>query len=310
MFAETLIALLGILSLQAISAPVEPSAQLRSLPIVKYVAPIYAAPVKKNHDSFGVDVTASAAVVMDVKSGHILFEKNSDEALPIASLTKLITAMTLLDSKPDLDEVIQMKPEDKGEIGTTYVELDDRFTTRELLRLMLVGSSNEAAHALARSHGGDAFIQAMNEKARAIGLKSVELYESSGLNPHNRASAKDIALAMRAVLRYPIIQEITELPKVSVVGRKSGRTYTLHSTNLLLGSQLNKEPYTIVAGKTGSLPEAGFCFAQTTKNKDGDEIIAVVLHAETHFARFQDVKALTYWTFDNFLWPVSSPAPR
>ncbi len=304
MFAETLIALFSILSLQAISAPVEPSTQLRSLPVAKYVAPVYAAPVKKNHTSFGVDVTADSAVVMDVKSGHILFEKNPDEARPVASLTKLVTAMTLLDLSPDLDAFLDMSPVDKGRIGTTYVELDDRFTTRELIELMLVGSSNEAAHALARTHGGDEFIEKMNQKAKSIGLKTAEFHDASGLNPHNKASAKDIALAMRAVLRYPVIQEITKFSRIEVVGKRSGRSYSLNSTNLLLRSQLNQEPYTIIAGKTGSLPEAGFCFAQTTADKDGHEVIAVVLNSDTHFARFQDVKALTYWSFENFLWPV------
>lgn len=304
MFAETIIALFSILSLQAISAPVEPSTQLRSLPVAKYVAPVYAAPVKKNQSSFGVDVTASSAVVMDVRSGHVLFEKNPDQAMPVASLTKLVTAMTLLDMEPELDAFIDMSPVDKGRIGTTYVELDDRFTTRELIELMLIGSSNEAAHALARAYGGEEFITAMNKKAVDIGMKTARFYDSSGLNPNNKASAKDIALAMRAVLQYQVIQDITKQSKADVVGRRSGRAYSLDTTNLLLSSQLNQAPYEIVAAKTGSLPEAGFCFAQTTRNDSGDEIIAVVLHSDTHFARFQDVKALTYWTFENFLWPV------
>lgn len=304
MFAETLIALFSILSLQALTPPVEPATQLRSLPVAKYVAPVYAAPVKKNQSSFGVDVTARSAVVIDVKSGHVLFEKNPDLTLPIASLTKLVTAMTVLDSNPDLGGFIDMSPADRGRIGTTYVELDDRFTTEELLSLMLVGSSNEAAHALARAHGGDTFIEAMNKKARDIGMKTALFEDSSGLDPDNHASAKDVALAMRAVLQYPVIQEITKRNRVEVLGRRSGRSYVLNSTNLLLTSALNQEPYEIVAGKTGSLPEAGFCFAQTTKNAAGDEVIAVVLASDSHFSRFQDVKALTYWTFENFLWPV------
>jgi D-alanyl-D-alanine endopeptidase (penicillin-binding protein 7) len=304
MFAETLVALISILSLQAISTPAPTSAQLRSLPVARYVAPVYAAPVKKNHTSFGVDVSAKAAVVMDVASGHILFEKNPDEALPIASLTKLVTAITLLDMEPDFDAFVDMSYSDKGRIGRTFVELDDRFTTRELIELMLIGSSNEAAHALARHHGGDAFLAAMNQKARDIGMKSAVFYDSSGLNANNKASAKDVAIVMRAVLKYPVIQAITKQSVVNVTGRRSGREYSLDSTNLLLGSRLNVEPYNVVAGKTGSLPEAGFCFAQTTRNEKGDEIIAVVLGSETHYARFQDVKALTYWTFENFLWPV------
>jgi len=169
---------------------------------------------------------------------------------------------------------------------------------------MLVGSSNEAAHALARTHGGDAFLEEMNQKAKSIGLKTAEFYDSSGLNPNNRASAKDIALALRAVLRYPEIKEITKRSRVEVIGRRSGRSYKLNSTNLLLNSQLNNEPFQIIAGKTGSLPEAGFCFAQATMNGDGNQVIAVVLGSDTHYSRFQDVKALTYWAFDNFLWPV------
>lgn len=304
MFAQTIIALIGIFSLQTLSVPQQTERQvLNDLPVAKYVGPARYAPKKKNTETFGVEISAKAAVVMDVRSGQVLFEKNADEGMPIASLSKLITAMTLLDMHPDMNAEVQYSPIDRGRIGRTYVDLNDRFTTKEALELMLVGSSNESAHALARTFGGDDFIHSMNAKAKTLGMTSAVFYDSSGLNPNNVASARDVAIAMRAALSYPEIRKVTEMSVAEATGKVTGRTYRLNSTNLLLASALNKEPYHVIAGKTGSLDEAGFCFAQGTKNQDGNEVIAVVLNSNNHFARFQDVKALTYWAFSNFEWP-------
>jgi len=307
MFAQTLIALISIFGLQALSVAQQPEQPVlrNHLPVAKYVGPARYAPKKNNAETFGVEVSAKAAVVMDVQSGQVLFEKNADQAMPIASLTKLITAMTLLDMHPDLQSDVQYSPADRGRVGRVYVDLNDRFTTQKALELMLVGSSNESAHALARTYGGDDFIAAMNAKAKTLGMTHAVFYDPSGLNPNNEASAKDVAIALRAALSYPEIRKITEMSRVEATGEATGRSYLLHSTNLLLASSLNKEPYHVIAGKTGSLDEAGFCFAQGTINQDGNEVIAVVLNSNNHFARFQDVKALTYWAFSNFEWPKS-----
>lgn len=310
MFAESLIALVGILSVQAAKASPAPMV-LNELPTARYVAVAPGGgPMRKNPDSLGAEITAKAGAVLDVTSGRFLYEKDANAAYPIASLTKLMTVMTFLDSRPDLNEEVTMiSGDDTGEGASVFLP-DERLSKRELVRCALVGSVNASAAALARSTGDrDAFVRAMNAKARALGMTHATFIEPTGLDPRNQASAKDVALALRAALSYPDIRDYTEQDKFDLKGRATGHVYHITTTNLLLNSFLNKSPYRIVAGKTGSLPEAGYCLAQATRNDAGKEIIAVVLGSENHFSRFQDAKSLTWWTFQNYEWPKVALAP-
>ncbi|HEU0051255.1 MAG TPA: serine hydrolase [Patescibacteria group bacterium] len=304
MFAESLIALVGVLSVQAAKEPPATVLALNSLPVAKYTSSSGAEPPeKKNADSFGVDITARAGAVLDVATGNFLFEKNANTAYPIASLTKLITIMTFLDQNPNLDDEVTIASQDNDPYEKAVFPAGERFTKRELLHAVLIGSVNAAAAALARSTGDhDAFLRAMNEKARSLNMSHAQFFDPTGLDPRNKASAKDVALALRASLSYHEIRDATEQDEFDVTGRASGKPYHIKTTNLLLNSFLNKNPFRIVAGKTGSLPEAGFCLAQATRNDQGNQIIAVVLGSENHFARFQDVKSLTWWAFKNYSW--------
>lgn len=296
-----MIALIGSLALQ--SARHTPSTGLNGLPVAKYVAVTNEAPLKKNQATLGIDVDARAAVVMDAASGQMLYEKDSHVAYPIASLSKLITAMVFLDGKPDFETKITFTPADDASEGKTVIPTGEVMTKREVLQALLIGSVNEAANALARTSGGrETFVAAMNRKARSIGMEHAIFFDPSGLDARNKASARDIALALRAALSYPELRETTETSSVTIASRTSNRKYKIQTTNLLLASDLNRAPYHIVAAKTGTLPEAGFCMAQATKDQNGHEVIAVILGGSSHFSRFQDVKALTYWTFQNFEW--------
>lgn len=311
MFAESFVALASLLTFREARMPVAQPMVTQSLPVARYI-PGPQPPVKKDLTSFGVETTARAAVVMDVTSGEILYEKNAEAIYPIASLTKLITAMTLLDQKPDMSEVITILREDDPREGKPVFPAGEQFTREELLKSLLIGSVNIAGNSLARASGGmEAFVLAMNVKAQRLGMRHTRLFEPTGLNSNNQASAHDVAIALRAALQYPEIRNITKVSKIELLGGATGKPYLIDSTNLLLGSFLNKNPYKIVAAKTGSLPEAGYCLAQATQDKQGHEVIVVVLGSDNHFSRFQDVKALTYWTFEQFRWPqVGSAQPR
>jgi len=301
MNAEAMIMLVGSLAMQA--SRQMPTGNLNSFPVAKYVAVTSEAPTKKNQATLGIDVDARAAIVMDVASGQTLFEKDSHIAYPIASLSKLVTAMVFLDEKPNLEDQIIFTAEDDAIAGKTVIPMGERLTKREVLQALLIGSVNEAANVLARTNGGkEAFVEKMNRKARAIGMEHAVFYDPSGLDARNKASARDVALALRAALSYPDLRKTTERSNVSLVGRATNRKYQIKTTNILLSSDLNRGAYHIVAAKTGTLAEAGFCMAQATRDADGHEVIAVVLGGGTHFTRFQDVKALTYWSFQNFLW--------
>jgi len=293
--------LIGSLALRI--AKTAPVTSLNSLPVAKYVSVTSEAPKKKNLSTLGIEVDAKATIVMDVESGQVLYERNSHAAYPVASLTKLISMMVFLDSKPNMDELVTIMPEDDGFDGKTVFPTGEQLTKRELFQSVLVGSVNEAANALARTTGGkDAFVVAMNKKARAIGMEQAFFMDPSGLNATNKASARDIALALREALHYPEMRETTGKAAVTMAGKSLNKKYSIRTTNLLLSSDLNKKPFQVVVAKTGTLPEAGYCMAQATQNVQGQEVIAVVLGGASHFSRFQDVKALTYWSFENFEW--------
>lgn len=302
MTAETLLFLVGSLAFTTVQTQAPETVTAR-LPVAKYVSVTTNAPIKRRVESIGVDVTAKSAVVIDVASGEVLFSKDSDVAYPVASLTKIVTVITALDEKLSLDEKITMKREDAGGYKPIFVE-GEVFTRRELIKAMLVGSSNEAANAIARTspEGYDGFIANMRKKAREIGMRRAEFYDAAGLNPRNKASAQDIAFALKMAMNYSEIRDVVGMQSVDMKNTVGAKPYRLIATNLLLTSELNKGEHKIIAAKTGTLPEAGFCFAQATK--EGDKtVISVVLGSETYFSRFQDVKAMTYWAFGAYEWP-------
>lgn len=307
MFAESLVALVSLLSLQAARTSDMPAVLAGSLPVARYAQPPIVTPIKKKSESLGMVVRARAAVVLDESSGNILFDKDAHTPYPIASLTKIVAAMAFLDSHPSMDEEIVLTRADEAGEGREVFFTGERLTKREALQALLVGSVNEAGSVLARTSSGgtEGFVEEMNKKAEAIGLEQAHFYDSTGLDRRNRATAHDVALALRAALAYPEIQAMTEIDRIEIKSRIGQKPYVIKSTNLLLGSFLNRDPYRVIAAKTGSLPEAGYCLAQVTEH-GSHRIIVVVLGSPNHFDRFQDAKALTYWAFDTFEWPKLS----
>jgi D-alanyl-D-alanine endopeptidase (penicillin-binding protein 7) len=304
MLAESFVVLSALLSINGMDFrdPVSAQVAIHSLPVAAYVSVL--PPIKLRVESEGVDVTAKAAITMDVDSGKILFEKDADEVYAIASLTKLVTAMTFLDGHPNLKEEVTIVVGDDAHDGKDILQNGERLSQEEVLRALLVGSVNAAGNVIARISGGQkTFVVRMNQKAQKLGLHQAMFVDPTGLDPNNQATARDVAMMLRAALSYPEIRVATEQPSCVITGRATGKPYEIKSTNLLLDSFLNKAPYQIVAAKTGSLPEAGYCFAQVTKRQAGGEVISVVLGSENHFSRFQDVKALTYWAFQTYQWP-------
>ncbi len=303
MFADSFLALAAFLSLQTFVPATTVGLPLQELPIARYAPPSEPVPVSRNPNNIGVEVTARAAVVLDVLSGQLLFGKDVETRYPIASMTKLMTAMVFLDTHPTLSDEVMLVEEDGSADGKQVFLSSERLSKRELLQALLIGSVNEAGNTLARvSLGREAFLKRMNAKARELGLRAT-FADPTGLSSLNQASSHDVALMLKAALRYEEIRTITSRPSVTVVGRVSKKPYLIKSTNQLLGTFLNKAPYHILGGKTGSLPEAGYCLVQDTRREQGGEIITVVMGSENHFARFDDAKILTAWAFEHFIWP-------
>ncbi len=309
MTLDSLVAILTALSLQANPSVHAIPTTVNTLPMAADVV-MPQSPIKRRPESLGVATTAKSAIVVDVGSGAVLYAKDAKVERPIASLTKLMTAMVVLDQGLRPDELITIQGEDFEAARPDFMA-GDTLTRRDALRAMLTVSANEIANAFARTSspsaelgtgsGRAAFIDAMNEKAATLGLDHTLFEEPTGINPRNRATAVDVARLLRSALAYPEIREMTTQGRYDAV-TQAGRVVRMDPTNLLLPSYLNQSPYRIVAGKTGSLPEAGYCLAQTTQNGDGKQIITVVLGSTDHFVRFQDVKALTSWAFDTYEW--------
>lgn len=264
----------------------------------------YAWPALRDPESLGVAVTAASAIVVDRDNGKVLFEKNADEARPIASITKLMTALVFLDTDPDFAAVIEIESSDHEPADSTFFEIGERLTVRDAWHAALIGSANDAARALVRASGlaHDEFVRRMNARARALGMTSTRFVEPTGIDVANVSTARELTHLIRAAREAQLIREATERSTYEVrVGRGTRR---VRSTNLLLTSFLAAPPYDFVVGKTGSLDEAGFCLAISV-DQGTHGVIVVGLGSIDHFSRFADVKALAYWAFTKWEWPDS-----
>lgn len=253
--------------------------------------------------SLGVLVTAGSAIVIDRTNGKVLFEKDADRVRPIASITKLMAALVFLEGAPDLSSFVTITEQDIGDGVSTVFALGDTVTLRDLFSAALIGSANDAARALVRSTDLDepTFARLMNAKARALGMTNTRFMESTGLSPENVSTARELTVLVRAASEVPLISE-TVRESVYRANGSAKKSQFVKNTNLLLDGFLNKPPYKIALGKTGSLNEAGYCFVASV-DEDNHGVIAVALGSETHFSRFEDMKALVYWALSKWQWP-------
>lgn len=260
-------------------------------------------PIKKDLDSYGVVTSADSTIVIDVASGATLYAEAPDDVRPMGSITKLMSAMVFFDTKPNLDSTVTLIKDDYVGGGRVYLKFDDAVLLRSVLGASLVGSDNTATHALARLSGlGDAaFIQAMNDKAAVLGMQNSHFVDTSGLSSDNASTARDLSILLRAAKKYSTIAAYMTKNSYDVT-QHDGFTVHIPSTDLLLSSPLNTGDYIVTAGKTGYIPEAGYCLA-TAVEHDGHEIIIVVLGAEAKDDRFNDAAALATWSFNTFVWP-------
>lgn len=297
--------LLGLLASASLLAPARAEALPGRLPTAVAVVDGRAKLVGPTRERVepAVRTNAPSAFVADVATGRVLFSRDPHRVLPIASLTKLATAMVFLDLKTDMDAEVTMQAGDFDNESKPVFKIGDRFTRAELFDAMMVGSVNAAANALARSTlGTEAFVAAMNRKMRELNLMSPAFVEPSGIDPRNRANAADVAAMVTTAAGYPEVRISTAKRSVDMRSKSTNELYRIQTTNLNLGTEWVK-PYQIVAAKTGSLPEAGYCMAQVTRSDaEGGTVVAVELAADDHFARYGDIRALTSWAFDAFRW--------
>ena len=225
------------------------------------------------------------ALVLDEDSGEILFAKNADTAVPIASLTKLMTAMVVLDSKPDMEEAISIEQADVDVIkhSSSRVPVGAVLPRRVVLQLALMSSDNRAAAALARNYPGGtaAFVEAVHAKQVALGMSHTSIDEPTGLSSTNTSTAADLAKMAAAASKYPDIARITTDSRDTI--NVNGRPVEYHNTNRLVG----QKGWSILLSKTGFTSEAGRCLIMRLQSA-GRNVTMVLLNAKGTVARTID----------------------
>lgn len=237
-----------------------------------------------------LNLKSSVAMIVDQRSGDVLFEKNPDTVLPIASITKLMTAMVVLDAKQSLDEMLYINDEDVRIYKPSRLSLGTEISRREALLLALMSSENRAAYTLGRNFPGgvSAFIQAMNRKAKEIGMMRSRFADPTGLTNLNAASAEDLSRLVNAAYQYPLIREYsTHMSHSKVI---QGRTQEFISSNRLVRSG----DMEIGLQKTGYIADAGRCLVMQATVK-GKPVIMVFLDSVGKQSRFADAVRVKEW---------------
>lgn len=238
------------------------------------------------------DVRSSAALVLD-RSGHsVLFARRADTAVPIASITKLMTALVVLDGKQPLDEIIEISPSDRalGKGAFSRLAVGTKLSRGDLLCLALMSSENRAAHALGRSYPGgeEAFVRTMNLKARTLGMTRTAFVDPSGLSSRNVASATDLSRLVIAAAKSATIREYSTCKAHAVrVGRQM---LEFRNTNSLVS---NPE-WGITVQKTGYIAEAGQCLVMQA-TIESRPVVFVLLDSFGKYTRVADAKRIRQW---------------
>ena len=243
-----------------------------------------------------LDLKSSVALVLDQDTNEVLFSKNSLAVLPIASITKLMTGLVVVEANQSMDEKLTISEEDKdNEKGTgSRLAFGTTLSRGELLHLALMSSENRAAHALGRNYPGgvEAFVMAMNAKAQSLGMTDTHYVEPTGLSSRNQSSAKDLAALVKVAHEVPVLREFSTSKEYSVmVGR---RQMAFHSTNGLV----RNSTWDIGLQKTGFINEAGRCLVMQAKMA-GRKLIMVFLDSTGKYSRIGDAERVRAWINSN-----------
>ncbi|SEQ16865.1 D-alanyl-D-alanine endopeptidase [Nitrosomonas ureae] len=245
-----------------------------------------------------LDVKSHAALVFNAQNEQVIYDKNADKVMPIASITKLMTAIVTLDARLAPNEIITIESADvdKLKYTTSRLPVGSKLSRHELLKLSLMSSENRAAAALGRTYPGgtQAFVNAMNIKAKQMGMLNSRFVEPTGLSSKNVASAHDLAKLVAASNRYTVIREFSTASQHSVSpGNKRGQLQYVNSNSLV-----RSQNWTIDVSKTGYLNEAGRCLVMHAKIS-GQPVVIVLLNSWGKNTRIGDANRVRKWIESN-----------
>lgn len=274
-----------------------PAVLAQTPPKVKAAAAATAQRLASNH-----------ALVVDLKTNQVLFSQNPDQVAPIASVTKLMTALVVLDAKLPLEQTIDIDISENPAMRGIFsrVRLGSQLTRRDMLQLALMSSENRAATSLAHHYPGGqrAFVAAMNAKARALGMKNTRYAEPTGLSPLNVSTARDLVTLLKATERYPLLGQLSTTPE---------KTQAFHNPNYVLGFRntnhlVYNADWSVQLTKTGYTDKAGHCLVMRTVMA-GRPVAFVVMDAFGKFTHMADATRVRRWLETGALSPLPG-APK
>lgn len=233
-------------------------------------------------------------LVFDERDSQVIFSRHADDVVPIASLTKLITAMVILDADLNMNEAITISKEDRDRIRYSHSRLKRGmiFTREDLLNIALTASANRAAAALARTYpgGSSEFVKAMNQKVNVLGLTKTRFVDSAGLGNGNVSTANELIQIVQAASEYPVIRQFTTLKKESITELKRKREIVFGNTNRLI----HRKAWPITLSKTGFTGDAGNCLVMQTAINDRP-VIMILLNSWGKLSKYGDSNRIKNW---------------
>jgi D-alanyl-D-alanine endopeptidase (penicillin-binding protein 7) len=257
-------------------------------------------------DAKKLKLASANVLILDAKAGEPIYAKGADTVTPIASVTKLMTAMVVLDAGQSLDERLNVGIGDLDLLKGTHsrLNLGAELSRGEMLHVALMASENRAASSLARHYPGgtEACVQAMNRKAQSLGMTRTHFSDPTGLSSENVSTAGDLALMVRAAATYPLIREATTTSSRYVEVQPTGRVLGYNNTNSLVRSS----QWDIQVSKTGFIREAGKCLVMLA-NISSREVVIVLLDSYGRLTRVADANRVKHWLETGQSLPAAQP---
>lgn len=245
-------------------------------------------------DPAHLELASVNALVVDAKTGEVLFSKNPESVTPIASVTKLMGAMVILDSNARMDEILDIQISETKELKNVFsrVRVGSKLKRNDILQLSLMSSENRAAASLAYHYPGgtEAFVTAMNAKAKALGMKNTRFVEPTGLSERNVSSAEDLAMMLVAASGYEAIRQLSTASQKDSRFSKPKHTLSFVNTNPLVRS----DKWDVMLSKTGYINEAGHCLVMLAKIQDR-EVAMVLLDSFGKRSHVGDAARIRQW---------------
>jgi len=260
-----------------------------------------------NVDTTKIQLGAVKAAVMDLDTGKVLYSKHADWVTPIASITKVMTAMVVLDSQQGLNEWVVIPKSDRETSKNAYsrIRIGSKLIRSDLLRLALMSSENLAAYSLANSYPGgvEAFVNQMNAKAKSLGMMNTQFADASGLSTNNLSTAEDLLKMVKAAAEYEEIREYSTTPRFTARFKSPRYSLNYGNTNRLV----HRDSWDIGLSKTGYLSEAGRCLVLLSE-LEGRPVAMVLLDAFGKVTPLGDAQRVKRWLTTGSSGDIAGPA--